>query len=71
MTDIYHPELILMFLLELVNALAVLASRTQAPYPIVLVIGGLSISPAAQHPTNLNSWSDEKPVVRVAAVSDM
>jgi len=44
MTDIHHLELILMFLLGLVTALAALARRIQAPYPIVLVIGGLAIS---------------------------
>jgi|ERR1700739_88547 len=44
MTDIHHLELILLFLLGLVAALASLARRIQAPYPIVLVIGGLAMS---------------------------
>jgi CPA1 family monovalent cation:H+ antiporter len=42
--DIHHIELILLFLMGLVAALAALARRFHAPYPIVLVIGGLAVS---------------------------
>jgi Na+/H+ antiporter len=42
--DIHHVEMILLFVMVLVVALAALARRFQTPYPIVLVIGGLAIS---------------------------
>jgi Na+/H+ antiporter len=42
--DIHHLELILLFLMVLVAALAALARRFHTPYPIVLVIGGLAVS---------------------------
>jgi Na+/H+ antiporter len=43
-TDIHHLELILLYLMGLVAALAALARRFHTPYPIVLVIGGLAAS---------------------------
>jgi CPA1 family monovalent cation:H+ antiporter len=43
-SGIHHLELIILFLLVLVTALAMLARRFRTPYPIVLVIGGLIIS---------------------------
>jgi monovalent cation/hydrogen antiporter len=42
--DIHHIESILLFIMVMVVALAALARRFQTPYPIVLVIGGLTIS---------------------------
>jgi monovalent cation/hydrogen antiporter len=42
--DIHHLELILLFLMGLVAALAALARRFHTPYPIVLIIGGLVVS---------------------------
>jgi monovalent cation/hydrogen antiporter len=42
--DIHHIELIVLFLMVLVAALAALAHRFHTPYPIVLVIGGLAVS---------------------------
>jgi len=42
--DIHHLELIVLFMMALVVALAALARRFKTPYPIVLVIGGLAVS---------------------------
>jgi len=42
--DIHHLELVLLYLMGLVAALAVLGRRFHTPYPIVLVIGGLAAS---------------------------
>jgi monovalent cation/hydrogen antiporter len=42
--DIHHLELIILFIMALVVALAALARRFHMPYPIVLVIGGLAVS---------------------------
>ena len=42
--DIHHLEIVLLFLMGLVAALAALARRFHTPYPIVLVIGGLAVS---------------------------
>jgi CPA1 family monovalent cation:H+ antiporter len=42
--DIHHLELVLLYLMGLVAALAALARRFHTPYPIVLVIGGLAAS---------------------------
>jgi Na+/H+ antiporter len=42
--DIHHFELVLLFIMVLVVALAVLARRLRTPYPIVLVAGGLVVS---------------------------
>jgi CPA1 family monovalent cation:H+ antiporter len=42
--DIHNLEFILLFLMVLVAGLAALARRSQTPYPIVLVIGGLAVS---------------------------
>lgn len=42
--DIHHLEILILFLLALVVALAVTARRFQTPYPIVLVMGGLLVS---------------------------
>ena len=42
--DIHHIELILLFVMVLVVALAALAHRFKTPYPIVLVMGGLAVS---------------------------
>lgn len=43
-TGIDHLEIIILFVLFLVVAMAALARRFQTPYPIVLVVGGLAIS---------------------------
>ncbi len=43
-TNIHDLEILLLFLLALVVALAALARRFNTPYPIVLVIGGLAVS---------------------------
>jgi CPA1 family monovalent cation:H+ antiporter len=43
-SDIHHFELLLLFIMTLVLALAVLARRFELPYPIVLVAGGLGVS---------------------------
>jgi CPA1 family monovalent cation:H+ antiporter len=42
--DLHHLEIVLLFLMGVVAALAALARRFQTPYPIVLVIGGLIAS---------------------------
>ena len=42
--DIHHLELVLLYLMGLIAALAMLARRFHTPYPIVLVIGGLAAS---------------------------
>ncbi len=42
--DLHHLEFVLLFLMALVVALAGLAHRLRASYPIVLVIGGLAVS---------------------------
>ena len=42
--DIHHLELILLFMMVLVVALAAMARWFKTPYPIVLVIGGLAVS---------------------------
>jgi Na+/H+ antiporter len=42
--DIHHFELVFLFIMVLVVALAVLARRLRTPYPIVLVAGGLVVS---------------------------
>lgn len=42
--NIHHLELIVLFMMVLVVALAAMARRFQTPYPIVLVIGGLAVS---------------------------
>ena len=42
--DIHNLELIVLFLMVLVAALAALARRFKTPYPIVLVVGGLAVS---------------------------
>lgn len=42
--DIHHLELLLLFVMALVVALAALARRFRTPYPIVLVLGGLAVS---------------------------
>jgi Na+/H+ antiporter len=42
--NIHHLELVLLFIMVLVVALAVLAQRLQTPYPIVLVAGGVFVS---------------------------
>lgn len=53
--DIHHLELILLFIVMLMVALAVLARRFQTPYPIVLVLGGLGVSLLPNMPrVNLN-----------------
>jgi Na+/H+ antiporter len=43
-SDIHHFELLLLFIMTLVLALAVLARRLETPYPILLVAGGLGVS---------------------------
>jgi CPA1 family monovalent cation:H+ antiporter len=42
--DLHHFELVALFLMALVVALAALARRFRTPYPIILVMGGLAIS---------------------------
>ncbi|HEY1903780.1 MAG TPA: Na+/H+ antiporter [Terracidiphilus sp.] len=42
--NIHHLELIILFMMVLVVALAAMARRFKTPYPIVLVIGGLAVS---------------------------
>jgi Na+/H+ antiporter len=42
--NLHHLELVLLVLMVLVAALAALARTLRAPYPIVLVMGGLAIS---------------------------
>jgi monovalent cation/hydrogen antiporter len=41
---IHHLELIVLFMMALVVALAAMAQRFRTPYPIVLVVGGLAVS---------------------------
>ena len=43
-SDIHHFELLLLFIMTLVLALAVLARRFEIPHPILLVAGGLGVS---------------------------
>lgn len=42
--SIHHVQLVLLFVMVMVVALAALARRFQTPYPIVLVLGGLALS---------------------------
>jgi len=54
--DIHHFELILLFIVALIVAFAALARRLQTPYPIVLVMGGLTVSLLPNMPrVDLNS----------------
>jgi CPA1 family monovalent cation:H+ antiporter len=49
--NIHDLEILLLFLLALVVALAALARRFRTPYPIVLVMGGLAVSVLPGIPT--------------------